>query len=117
MRANRWNEKGLALCAVAALLLPASGLQAQTELIAFGGSNYYPPFHYLDDSGDATGFDVQVLRAAVAEGVEDEDTVALLVQKGCDVLQGYCICRPMPADEFVNFSEDFNRQSVQPFAG
>lgn len=76
-----------------------------------------PPFHYLDDSGDATGFDVQVLRAAVAEGVEDEDTVALLVQKGCDVLQGYCICRPMPADEFVNFSEDFNRQSVQPFAG
>jgi len=53
----------------------------------------------------------------VAEGVEDEDTVALLVQKGCDVLQGYCICRPMPAEEFVNFSEDFNRQSTQEPAG
>lgn len=49
----------------------------------------------------------------VAEGVEDEDTIALLVKTGCDVLQGYCICRPMPAEEFVSFSEDFNRQSTQ----
>jgi ABC-type amino acid transport substrate-binding protein len=69
MRAHRWNEKGPALCAVAALLLPASALQAQPELIAFGGCNHCPPIHSLDDSGTATGFDVEVLRAAVAEGV------------------------------------------------
>jgi EAL domain-containing protein (putative c-di-GMP-specific phosphodiesterase class I) len=69
----------------------------------------------LTQASISLGHDLGAL--VVAEGVEDEDTVALLVQKGCDVLQGYCICRPMPADEFVNFSEDFNRQSVQPIAG
>jgi len=36
-----------------------------------------------------------------AEGVEDEETLALLGKIGCDLAQGYHICRPIPADELV----------------
>ncbi|MDT7570912.1 MAG: diguanylate cyclase [Actinomycetota bacterium] len=35
----------------------------------------------------------------VAEGVEDEDTLRRLTEHGCDVAQGYFICRPVPADD------------------
>lgn len=38
-----------------------------------------------------------------AEGVEDQETVDLLRQYGCDTLQGYFICRPVPADEVEAF--------------
>ena len=37
----------------------------------------------------------------VAEGIEDEDTLDLLAGLGCDFAQGYCICRPKPADELA----------------
>ena len=36
----------------------------------------------------------------IAEGVEDEPTFEALNQLGCDVAQGFCIGRPMPAAEF-----------------
>jgi EAL domain-containing protein (putative c-di-GMP-specific phosphodiesterase class I) len=37
--------------------------------------------------------------AATAEGVEDEETLRLLVDLGCDVAQGFFIAQPMkPAD-------------------
>jgi EAL domain-containing protein (putative c-di-GMP-specific phosphodiesterase class I) len=32
----------------------------------------------------------------VAEGVEDQNTLKLLERMGCDVIQGYHTCRPMP---------------------
>ena len=32
----------------------------------------------------------------VAEGVEDLNTMSLLESMGCDVIQGYHTCRPMP---------------------
>ena len=34
----------------------------------------------------------------VAEGVEDEDTWALLDGLGCDKLQGFLVSRPLPED-------------------
>ena len=34
----------------------------------------------------------------VAEGVEDDATLALLRDLGCDLAQGFGIARPMPAD-------------------
>jgi diguanylate cyclase (GGDEF)-like protein len=37
--------------------------------------------------------------SVVAEGVEDADALAFLVDNGCDVAQGYYIARPMPAGE------------------
>jgi EAL domain-containing protein (putative c-di-GMP-specific phosphodiesterase class I) len=33
----------------------------------------------------------------VAEGIEDEGTLELLSELGCDLAQGYFISRPMPA--------------------
>jgi diguanylate cyclase (GGDEF)-like protein len=39
----------------------------------------------------------------VAEGVETEGQLALLQEKGCDVLQGYLLSRPMPAEETSRF--------------
>ncbi|MBU4213243.1 MAG: EAL domain-containing protein [Actinobacteria bacterium] len=35
----------------------------------------------------------------VAEGVEDEATLSLLAELGCDLAQGYHIARPMPGDQ------------------
>ena len=34
----------------------------------------------------------------VAEGVEDRETLDRLGELGCDVAQGYLVCRPLPAD-------------------
>jgi len=43
--------------------------------------------------GHSLGLDV------VAEGVEDTTTAALMATAGCDLLQGYLILPPVPADE------------------
>jgi diguanylate cyclase (GGDEF)-like protein/PAS domain S-box-containing protein len=39
----------------------------------------------------------------VAEGVEDEATMNLLVSYGCDVAQGYCFSRPIPGEELLEW--------------
>lgn len=39
--------------------------------------------------------------SVVAEGIEDEETLALLGAARCDFVQGYLIARPAPADEVV----------------
>jgi len=39
----------------------------------------------------------------VAEGVETEAQLEFLKANGCDQIQGYCISRPMPAEEFAQF--------------
>ncbi|MFB3104137.1 MAG: EAL domain-containing protein [Pseudomonadales bacterium] len=44
----------------------------------------------------AHNFSLQV----VAEGVEEEETAVELTALGCDILQGYLIGRPKPADQF-----------------
>jgi diguanylate cyclase (GGDEF)-like protein len=45
----------------------------------------------------AHGFDMQV----IAEGVETQETAALLRDKGCDIGQGYYFARPLPADQLA----------------
>jgi len=47
--------------------------------------------------GLAHGLDL----AVVAEGIEDEATLALLQEARCDFVQGYLIGRPAPADDVV----------------
>jgi diguanylate cyclase (GGDEF)-like protein len=37
----------------------------------------------------------------IAEGVEDGQTLARLARLGCDLVQGYHVSRPMPADAFT----------------
>ncbi len=39
----------------------------------------------------------------VAEGAETDDIVDMLAELGCDVVQGYAIARPMPADDFAEW--------------
>jgi EAL domain-containing protein (putative c-di-GMP-specific phosphodiesterase class I) len=48
----------------------------------------------------------------VAEGVEDDTTLSLLAEIGCDVAQGYAIARPAPAADF----EDWLRTRRAPVA-
>lgn len=40
---------------------------------------------------------------AVAEGVETEEIHILLASLGCDIAQGYAICRPLPGDELSDW--------------
>jgi EAL domain-containing protein (putative c-di-GMP-specific phosphodiesterase class I) len=35
----------------------------------------------------------------IAEGVDHEDQVAILAELGCDQLQGYLICKPIPPEQ------------------
>ncbi|MHB1077242.1 EAL domain-containing protein [Thiobacillus sp.] len=43
----------------------------------------------------------------IAEGVEDEAQARYLRALQCDVMQGYLISRPLPADEMTRFMESF----------
>jgi diguanylate cyclase (GGDEF)-like protein/PAS domain S-box-containing protein len=43
--------------------------------------------------------------AVVAEGVEDEETMDLLIADGCDAAQGFFFSRPVPADQLVHWLE------------
>ena len=40
---------------------------------------------------------------AVAEGVETEEQLNFLRERGCDEFQGFHICRPLPADEIEEY--------------
>jgi diguanylate cyclase (GGDEF)-like protein len=42
---------------------------------------------------------------AVAEGVENEETLLKLKELGCDVLQGFHICKPIPAKDLTQWLE------------
>ena len=41
--------------------------------------------------------------ATVAEGVEDDKTLQLLKQDGCDLAQGYVVAKPMVEGDFIEF--------------
>lgn len=50
----------------------------------------------------------------VAEGVENEQTMDMLGEMGCDRAQGYWISRAMPAGELPAWFENWNRQNALP---
>ena len=41
----------------------------------------------------------------VAEGVEDEATMDMLVEYGCDAAQGYLYSKAVPADDLLEWLE------------
>lgn len=43
---------------------------------------------------------------SVAEGVEDEPTLNVLIEMGCHVAQGYHLSRPMPAERIATVLQD-----------
>jgi len=48
----------------------------------------------------------------VAEGVEDMHQVKYLQSKGCDYVQGYVFCSPVPAMEFTTLMANWDRSIV-----
>lgn len=48
-------------------------------------------------------------RAVVAEGVEEEEQLEFLHRHGCEELQGYLFCRPLPANSFERLLADRER--------
>lgn len=49
---------------------------------------------------------------AIAEGVETEKQLAFLGEAGCDAVQGYVVCPPLPADAFEAWLRGHNQTSV-----
>ena len=58
----------------------------------------------------------------VAEGVETRDQANFLTKRACNVIQGFMISRPVPADEFLNLLKNRSKaekpvaRSIIPFA-
>jgi len=50
----------------------------------------------------------------VAEGVESKETLSMLAALGCDMAQGYCLSRPVPAGELTDWLEEASRQVSKP---
>lgn len=48
----------------------------------------------------------------VAEGVEDNNSLVTLKRLGCDIAQGYYLCRPCPAEAFEQWLEKTEFQMV-----
>ena len=41
----------------------------------------------------------------IAEGVETKEQKDYLLEKGCDIIQGYYYAKPMPEEEFERYLE------------
>jgi diguanylate cyclase (GGDEF)-like protein len=52
--------------------------------------------------------------SVVAEGVEDESTLATLKAFGCDNVQGFYFSRPLPAEEFAVWARSHARYPAAP---
>lgn len=50
----------------------------------------------------------------LAEGVEDEEQMAMLLAKGCQQIQGYLLSRPMPPDATLHY---ISKHSADPGRG
>lgn len=67
----------------------------------------------LDDPGDLAivqgviGLASAFSQKVVAEGVESIEQILLLLELGCDIMQGYAIARPMPAERIPSWMSNF----------
>ena len=114
--------------------LAALGLQISIDDFGSGYSslsylNHFPAIELkLDRSlvhgiGTSESADVIVTTAiqmarslgyrVVGEGVEDADTARRLKAKGCDMLQGFWLCRPRPIGELAQWLNDFEQSRTE----
>lgn len=49
----------------------------------------------------------------IAEGVETVDQMVKLSEMGCDIVQGYCVKHPIPADEIPGFVCEYEQRSAR----
>lgn len=85
---------------VALLKLMPDGLKIAREFVApLGGDEAHTQLvRAMVDIGRSLGIET------TAEGVETEEQIRILAELNCDVLQGYGICKPAPADEIEAFA-------------
>jgi diguanylate cyclase (GGDEF)-like protein/PAS domain S-box-containing protein len=55
--------------------------------------------------------------STVAEGIEEPAQATVLANEGCDLMQGFLVARPMPADDVVGFLLDWGARSHPAPAG
>nr|WP_136252492.1 EAL domain-containing protein [Ningiella ruwaisensis] len=79
--------------------LPVSSLKIDKSFVLKLASNNNDKKIVQSIIALAKSFDLKV----VAEGIEDETSLALLKQYECDWAQGYFICRPVPPDALISF--------------
>ncbi len=67
----------------------------------------------LDDPGDLAivqgviGLAAAFHHHVVAEGVETTEQILILLELGCEIMQGYAISRPMPAEKVFGWVREF----------
>jgi diguanylate cyclase (GGDEF)-like protein/PAS domain S-box-containing protein len=67
----------------------------------------------LDDAGDLAivqgviGLASAFHHHVIAEGVETTEQILILLELGCDLMQGYAFSRPMPADKVFGWVREF----------
>jgi hypothetical protein len=67
----------------------------------------------LDDPGDLAivqgviGLAAAFHHHVVAEGVETTEQILILLELGCEIMQGYAISRPMPAEKVFGWVHEF----------
>jgi predicted signal transduction protein with EAL and GGDEF domain len=66
--------------------------------------------HSVVDLGHNLGLTI------VAEGVETEQALAALKDYGCDIAQGYYLCRPIPVGAFARWCADSRTPPASPSA-
>ncbi len=72
----------------------------------------------LKDDSDATIVDAIIQLGhnlglqVVAEGVEDQQTLEKLNEMGCDLLQGFHICTPLPQEHFITWAKQHTKSLV-----
>ena len=54
--------------------------------------------------------------AVVAEGVESQEQAELLVEQGCDCMQGYLVSRPLAVDDYEQFLRSWASKALVPAA-
>jgi EAL domain-containing protein (putative c-di-GMP-specific phosphodiesterase class I) len=50
--------------------------------------------------------------SVVAEGVENEEILERLHAQGCDLIQGYHLCRPLPPEQLENWLREQPRKII-----
>jgi diguanylate cyclase len=49
----------------------------------------------------------------LAEGVEDEDTAAMLLSLGCDIAQGYYYSKAIPSSNFLSWIQERHSRFIE----
>ena len=100
----------LALAVLMVLSFAACGKKADTKTFTMGIDAEYPPFSYIDDNGEYTGFDVEICKAACdilgwdfeVFGVNWDQKLVQLDAKECDcVWSGMTILDSMKEAGYV----------------